>query len=68
VPEDGRERTGFSPGFLAEVVRELVRVERALDRLDARIERAKSPRGKARISEERAQWVAYERRLRRLLR
>jgi hypothetical protein len=68
VPESGRERTGFSPGFLAELVRELVRVERALDRIDARIERAKTPRGKARLSEERQLWMSYERRLRRLLR
>lgn len=59
---------GFSPAFLREVVRELERVQRAYDRLDERIERAKQPATKDRLSAERAEWVNYERFLRRMLR
>jgi hypothetical protein len=58
---------GFSPAFLREVVNELERVQRQLDRVDARIERAKRPATKDRFSAERAVWVEYEKFLRRVL-
>lgn len=59
---------GFSPAFLAEVVRELDRVVRQVDRLDMRIERAKREETKDRLSSLRAGWIAYERQLRKMLR
>ena len=62
-----RDATGFSPEFLHAVVDEIARVHRALDRLDRRIETAKRPATKERISAGRARWEAYEQKLRALL-
>jgi hypothetical protein len=64
MPEAGRGNAGFSPEFLAEVVREIALVEKRIDQLDAHIERLKSPAAKDRVSEQRAQWAGYLRFLR----
>ena len=51
--------TGFTPRFLRAVVAEIARCERKIDKLDERIERAKSQAVKDRLSAERATWVSY---------
>lgn len=58
---------GWSPQFLRELANELERVERAVDRLDAHMEKAKTKRTKDRLTVQRAGWLAYERRVRRVL-
>lgn len=68
MPQDRRELAGFSPTFLAAVVAEIALVQRRLDRLDERLERAKGKATRDRLSAERARQVRYERFLRRLLR
>jgi hypothetical protein len=56
MPGYRREVVGFSPEFLQAVVRELETVQRRIDKLDARIERASK---KDRLSAQRAEHVAY---------
>lgn len=69
MTQEGRGPAGFSPVFLAEVVRELRRVQRRIDAIDARLERCKGQAAKERLTEQRKSWVRYERFLReRLLR
>lgn len=57
MPETDRIPTGYSPQFLAEVVKEIARLEK-------RIERLKSPAAKDRVSAERAVQAGYLRFLR----
>jgi hypothetical protein len=65
---NGERTAGYSPEFLHAVADELALVARQIDRVDARIEKAKRPSNKARIAAERAGLVAYEKQLRKLLR
>jgi hypothetical protein len=60
--------TGYSPDFIRVVADELSLVARKIDKLDARIEKAKRPSTKDELSAARATWVSYEKFLRQMLR